>query len=185
MDPKSVIERLMEGNARFMKGELERHDVKTRREETLQGQHPMVTVVACSDSRVVPEFIFDTNLGDVFTIATAGNVVDDITIGSMEYGVAHAHTPVLMILGKVREGKITSIMEKIEPAIKDIMREGDEETMVTACAMANVKAVMAEILEKSDIIRDSVVGGQTMLVGAIYHLSDGRIEIFEEMKKPE
>jgi carbonic anhydrase len=188
-DPKEVLSLLMQGNKRYMEGKLLDHDVKEKREETLSGQEPLVTVVACSDSRVVPEYIFDTNLEEIFSIQTAGNIVDEITIGSIEYGVAHAGTPVLMIMGHekcgavtacidgAREGNITAIMEKIEPGIEDVPREGDADHVVTECAKANVKAVISELLEKSETIRNLVDEGKLKVVGAMYYLTDGRVDI--------
>lgn len=188
-NPEQILSLLMDGNKRYMEGKLLDHDVKNRREKTLQGQAPMVTVVACSDSRVVPEFIFDTNLEDIFSIQTAGNIVDDITIGSIEYGVAHAKTPVLMIMGHEkcgavtacvgghREGNITSIMKKIEPGIENVSREGDQNQVVTECAKANVKAVITELMEKSQTIREAVDNGTLKVVGAMYYLQDGRVDI--------
>jgi carbonic anhydrase len=189
MKPEEVLNRLMEGNKRYMAGELEAKDVKGRRESSLQGQKPFATVVACSDSRVEPVYIFDTNIEELFGIQTAGNVIDPVTIGSIEYAVAHLNTPVVMILGHEkcgavtaaydghREGNITSIMEKIEPAIKDVERSEDKAADVVKCAAANVKAVMAELVERSEIVRTAVEKGETKLVGAMYHLEDGHVEV--------
>lgn len=189
MNAEQVLNRLMEGNKRYMAGELQPKDVKAKREASLKGQKPGATVVACSDSRVEPVYIFDTNIEEIFSIQTAGNVVDDITIGSVEYAVAHLHTPVVMVLGHEkcgavtaaydshREGNITKIVEKIEPAIKDVERTDDKAADVVKCAEANVKAVMTELMEKSEIIRDAVQKGETKLVGAMYYLSDGRVEL--------
>ena len=189
MNPEQVLNRMREGNKRYMAGELQPKDVKAKREASLEGQKPFATVVACSDSRVEPVYIFDTNIEEIFSIQTAGNIVDDITIGSIEYAVAHLHTPVVMVLGHEkcgavtaaydshREGNITKIMEKIEPAIKDVERTDDKAGDVVKCAEANVKAVMTELMEKSQIVRDAVEKGETKLVGAMYYLSDGHVEI--------
>lgn len=191
MNAEQVLDRLMEGNKRYMAGELQPKDVKAKREASLQGQKPFATVVACSDSRVEPVYIFDTNIEEIFGIQTAGNVVDDITIGSVEYAVAHLHTPVVMVLGHEkcgavtaaydshREGNITRIMEKIEPAIKDVERTDDKAADVVNCAKANAKAAITELMEKSEIVRNAVEKGETKLVGAMYYLSDGRVEILQ------
>jgi len=189
MNAEEVIARLMEGNRRYMAGELEKHDVKTRREASKNGQKPMATVVSCSDSRVVPEYIFDTNIEDIFTIITAGNVVGDICIGSIEYAVAHLGTPVVMVLGHEKcgavtaayddhkEGNITTIVEKIKPGISGVERTDHKDADIIKCASANVKAVMNEIIEKSEIVRNAVEKGKTKVVGAMYYLEDGRVEM--------
>jgi carbonic anhydrase len=189
MDAEQVLNRLREGNKRYMAGELQPKDVKAKREGSLEGQKPFATVVACSDSRVEPVYIFDTNIEEIFNIQTAGNIVDDITIGSIEYAVAHLHTPVVMVLGHEkcgavtaayeghREGNITKIMEKIDPVIKDVERTDDKAADVVKCAEANVKAVMTELMEKSQIVRDAVQKGETKLVGAMYYLGDGHVEL--------
>lgn len=86
---------LMEGNARFVSGEVASKDFPERRTELVSGQSPFVTVVTCFDSRVPPELIFDQGLGDIFVIRVAGNVMDPVVLGSVEYGVEHLHTPLL------------------------------------------------------------------------------------------
>lgn len=191
MDPKEAIDRLMEGNRRFLEDKMVHKTFAARREELKGGQKPFATVVCCSDSRMVPEYTFDVGLGDIFTIITAGNVIDPIAIGSIEYAVAHLHTPLVMILGhekcgavtaaydKHREGNITAIMEKIEPAIADVERTDDKDADVVKCATANVKAVMAELMEKSEIVKKAVEGGETRLVGAMYHFSDGSVRLLD------
>ena len=121
---------LMEGNARFVSGDLAPKNFPERRTELVSGQSPFVTVVTCSDSRVPPELIFDQGLGDIFVIRVAGNVMDPVVLGSVEYGVEHLHTPLLVILGHQccgavtaateggAEGNIESIMTEIEPAVE-------------------------------------------------------------------
>jgi carbonic anhydrase len=189
MKPEEVLNRLMEGNKRYMAGELEAKDVKGRRESSLQGQKPFATVVACSDSRVEPVYIFDTNIEELFGIQTAGNVIDDVARESIEYAIAHLHTPVVMILGHSKCGAVTAVYQgaaqkelpilagKIESAIKDVERTGDEGKDIVNCATANVNAVMKELMEKSSVVRSAVEKGETKLVGAMYHLEDGHVEV--------
>jgi carbonic anhydrase len=191
MNAEDAIKTLLEGNKRYMSGELSPKDVKSKREGGLSGQKPFATVVACSDSRVEPVYIFDTNIEEIFGIQTAGNVLDDVAIGSVEYAVAHLKTPVVMILGHEkcgavtaaydghREGNITKIMEIIEPGIAGVERTGDKAADVIKCASANVRAVMGALLERSEIVKNAVESGQTKLVGAMYYLEDGRVEILE------
>lgn len=194
MNAEQALQKMMKGNERYVAGELQPKDVKAKREGGQQGQKPYATVLTCSDSRVEPVYIFDTNIEEIFSIQTAGNVVDAITIGSIEYAVAHLHTPVVMVMGHEkcgavtaaydghREGNITAIMEKIEPGIKDFEKTDDKAADVVKCASLNVVAVMKELLQKSDIIRKAVEKGEVVLVGSMYYISDGHVEVVEEMK---
>lgn len=178
------IRRLMEGNRRYMSGTLAAKDVGARRNETKSGQHPFAVIVTCSDSRVVPEFIFDTNIGDVFIIRTAGNIIDRITLGSIEYGAEHLHTPLVVVLGHEKCGAVTAacsggecgpniaaIMKKLKKAV----RKGKQE--VEKSSSANIKAVMDEMRRKSEIIRHLEQEGKLKIVGMKYYFEDGRVEV--------
>jgi len=176
----------MEGNKRYVEGSLAPKDVKAKREQTLDGQKPFVTIVSCSDSRVVPEYIFDENLGEIFVIRTAGNIVDTITLGSIEYGVEHLHTPLLVVLGHEKCGAVTAacaggecppniaaIVEKIKPAVD----AGGKE--VEASVKENVIKVISEIRQKSEIVRHLESEGKLKIAGMKYYFSDGRVEKVE------
>src|SRR5512135_449398 len=94
------LQKLMDGNKRYVEGTPINKDLgDTKRKEILKGQHPFATVITCSDSRVPPEHIFDQGLGDIFVVRVAGNVVDSIALGSIEYGTEHVQTPLLVLLG--------------------------------------------------------------------------------------
>src|SRR5947207_2116085 len=85
-----ALKMLMDGNARFVSGEAPGpHRGPARRAEVAKGQAPFAVVVACSDSRVAPEFVFDQGLGDLFVTRVAGNTIDTVAVGSIEYGVEH------------------------------------------------------------------------------------------------
>lgn len=178
------LERLLEGNRRFVEGSLAPKDVKARRVETKDGQKPFVTVVSCSDSRVVPEYIFDQNLGEVFVIRTAGNIIDKITLGSIEYGTEHLHTPLLVVLGHEKCGAVTAACkgEDCPPNIAAIIKKlkipvkkggADVEKSVTE----NILAVMAEIRKKSEIVRHLESEGKLRIVGMKYYLEDGEAKV--------
>lgn len=185
MDAEEAMEKLMEGNVRFVEGVRKQYDFISRRKELLAGQHPFVTVLTCSDSRVVPEYIFDANIGEVFQIDTAGNVVDTIALGSIEYGVDHLHTPVFMILGHTLCGAVTAccqmegeahgnigeIMKKIAPSAakknKEIERTTDENLFCTReCILAN-----------SPVVQKAVDEGKVKIVLAKYNLETGKVEV--------
>lgn len=189
MNGDQVLNRLMEGNKRYVAGKLQPKDVKAKREASLNAQNPMATIVTCSDSRIEPAYIFDTNLAELFEIETAGNVIGDMTTGSIEYAVAHLHTPLIMVMGHEKcgaitaayddyqGGTITAIVEKIKPCIASVERTDDKAADILKCATANVKAVMKELLERSESVRKAVESGETKLVGAIYYFEDGRVEL--------
>ena len=187
MNAEEAMERLMEGNARFVKGDAKKYDFVARRKELLEGQHPFATILTCSDSRVRPEFIFDTNMGEIFNIETAGNVVDSIALGSIEYGVEHLKTPVLMILGHTRCGAVTAccqlqgelagnlgeIMKKIEPAA---LRKNKE---IDPAIDENMQCVKECMLQNSPIIKKFVDEGKVKMVLAKYLLETGEVKVLE------
>lgn len=109
MDSQKALELLKEGNARFVSGALTPKDhYKEERQKLSEGQHPFAVVLCCSDSRVVPEILFDQQLGDLFVIRNAGNVVDLHVLGSIEYAVEHLGAPLVVVLGHSNCGAVTA-----------------------------------------------------------------------------
>jgi len=183
-------EELMNGNERYVAGESANKDIISRREEVESGQHPFVTVITCSDSRVPPVLLFDQGLGDIFVIQIAGNVVDPIVLGSIEYGVEHLHTPLLIVLGHQHcgavtaavegkaEGNIGTILEEIRPAVetaKGTEKEGEE--LVEEAVDENVKLVIQNTLNQSTVVQELVEKGELKIIGAKYFLDSGKVEI--------
>ncbi len=187
MDGKQVWAELLEGNRRFVRGERKAYDFALRRAELLAGQKCRVTVLTCSDSRVVPEFVFDANLGDLFDVETAGNVVDDVGLGTIEYGVEHLGTPLLLLLGHTRCGAVTaccregghahghlqSIMDRLEPVAARTHRDIDQ------AILENLRQIRREILERSEVVRKLVADGRLAIVTALYRLETGAVEPVE------
>lgn len=180
------LEKLLEGNKRFIEGKLTQRDLIARRKEVVDGQEPYVTIVTCSDSRVVPEFIFDAGIGDVFTVIVAGNVCDKAVLGSIEYGTGHLKTPLLVLLGHSKCGAVTAscecggkksgnnidyIVEKIFPAVK----KGDVEGTVKE----NLRCVEKEILETSPIVKELVEKEELKIVKMKYYLETGEVKVIE------
>ena len=191
VDPLS---KLLDGNKRFISGELSQKDIgDKRRHELVTGQHPFATVLSCSDSRVAPEVIFDEGLGDVFIVRVAGNVVEPTTLGSIEYGAEHLHTPLLVILGHEScgavkatleakgksEGNIGAIIKKIMPAVNTAKKakKSHDETLNLA-VQENVKNAYKDIM-KSKIIRELVHEGKLKIVAAEYYLGTGKVELID------
>lgn len=193
-----VAQKLMDGNNRFATDSLGAKNIgKDRRQELAKGQHPSATVVTCSDSRVSPELLYDQGLGDVFVIRVAGNVVDPIVVGSIEYGVEHLHTPLLVILGHQScgavtaaletgceiEGNIGAILKKIMPAVDKAKASGKEgAALLEYTIQENVRNVYEEVMATSPIVKELVHEGKLKVVMAEYYLDSGKVVMLEGAK---
>ena len=188
------LNKLLDGNKRFVSGEPAKKDTgDSRRQELTKGQHPFAIVLSCADSRVPPELVFDQGLGDIFIIRVAGNVVEPTTLGSIEYGAEHLHSPLLVILGHEQcgavkatleakgkpEGNIGAILKKIMPAVNTAKKakKGPEDTLDLAIK-ENVKNTYKQVM-KSKIISELVHEGKLKILGAEYYLGTGKVEIID------
>ncbi|HWI55307.1 MAG TPA: carbonic anhydrase, partial [Desulfobacteria bacterium] len=158
-DPGDSKMKLISGNVRYVSGKLQAKDLSAAKRKDLSenGQKPFAIVLTCSDSRVPPELVLDQGLGDIFVVRTAGNVVDPIAIGSIEYGVEHLHAPLIMVLGhekcgavkatveagdKKVEGNLGAIVDKIRPSVLKAKAAGATGVdLPEKAADENVKAV--------------------------------------------
>jgi carbonic anhydrase len=185
---------LKEGNSRYVDGKLQhpRQDRARRALTAAQGQHPLATVLTCSDSRMPAEIIFDQGIGDIFVIRVAGNVAATDEIGSIEYAVDHLATPVVVVLGHTQCGAVTAVvddakltpnlanlLEPIKPAV-DKAREANpqaaKDALLKAAIAANVRQAMEDMLRLSPVIREKVREGRVQVVGALYDLDSGQIQ---------
>ena len=188
---KEALQRLLEGNRRYV-GSRQTHPNQEpdRRLALRAGQHPFAVILGCADSRVPPEVIFDQGLGDLFVIRVAGNVLDDMILGSMEYAEIHLNTPLIMVLGHSRcgaveatveggqmEGHISSLTSAIQPAVdraKD--RPG---SLVNNAVKANAKMVAENLKTSGAHFTELVSAGRLLIVAAYYDLETGVVEILE------
>jgi len=186
---------LEEGNQRYTSGQLLKQDLGAVKREQLatKGQKPFAVVVTCSDSRVPAELLFDQGLGDIFVVRVAGNVMDQVTLGSVEYGVEHLKTPLLVVMGHEKcgavkatvdggeaPGSIGAIVEKIKPSVEKAKAAGATgDALYEKAADENIKATIAEI-EKSPIVEELVHEGHLKIVGAKYYLTSGEVKFTEE-----
>src|SRR5512139_387673 len=115
LTPDQALTHLLRGNERFIAGwpDHPNQSARRRREVSDAGQQPYAIILSCADSRVPPEIIFDQGLGDVFVIRVAGNVLDDVILGTIEYAVEHMHTPLVMVLGHDKCGAVTAAVEHV------------------------------------------------------------------------
>jgi len=191
LNAEEVLAALKHGQERYVAGTLKHPNVSAaRRAETAtKGQAPLATVLGCSDSRMPLEFIFDQGIGDLFVIRVAGNVADTIEIGTMEYGVGHLGTPVLIVLGHSKCGAVTAAVKGGElhgliPALVDNIKPaaakakaigGTEAEQINEAIKANVFQSIADILKRSKLIRDKFTEGKLQIVGGVYDLEDGHV----------
>lgn len=183
------LAKLFSGNGNFLK----KAD-KNLMAELSKGQHPYAVVVTCSDSRVAPEIIFDENLGKIFVVRTAGNVVDEIALGSIEYAVEHLHVPLVIVMGHQScgavkaaveakgepEGNIGAILKQIAPAVKKVRSSAKaDENIENKVIIENVKNVIANITSKSSIMKEEIKHGKVKVMGLYYSIETGKAEKVE------
>ncbi len=190
-DPMEILKK---GNLRFQKGiPVHPHETLERLRELKKEQHPFAVVISCSDSRVPPELIFDQGLGDIFSIRTAGNVIGDYELGSIEYAVEHLHCNLIVVLGHKNCGAVDAyIHHKDEPhndhisQLIDYIASEQEEKALPDSLRQNIDfAVNANIihdvnfLKKSEpVLKELFRKGKLKIVGGVYHLDNGEVEFF-------
>ena len=185
MDSKTIINRLKEGNQRFVADKREGKFADAQRREALTGgQEPFAIILSCADSRVVPELTFDTGLGELFVIRVAGNVANTSTIASIEYAVAHLHTKVIVVLGHESCGAVTAalkggdngynlnhLLAHIQPSIA---QAGTKQ--VNDVVKKNAELNATELVTRSSIIGSAVNKGELKIVSAYYNLASGAVD---------
>lgn len=186
---------LMDGNARFASGNPTHPDqsIADRRAELATSQHPFAVVVTCSDSRVPPEIIFDQGLGDLFVVRTAGEVMDNVTFGTIEYAVDHLNVPLILVIGHdgcgavdatIADGEIPghigSLVEAIKPAV-DVAR-GMKGDLLNNSIDVNAMNIADKLNSTGPIISSAVKQGKLKIIGGRYRLDSGEVTLFEPSK---
>lgn len=178
IESQKAIELLKEGNARFVSGHLTPKDhYDEDRKKLSEGQHPFAVVLCCSDSRVVPEIIFDQKLGDLFVIRNAGNVVDEDVLGSIEYAVEHLESPLVVVLGHSNCGAVTATCQggELPGHIVDIAKRIRPSISTDCCINDNARRHadrMARLIEENPIVEHLNV----KVVAAFYDIASGEVE---------
>ncbi len=191
--PQLALQRLKEGNFRFFNNMPVHKDFLGDISRTKDEQAPYAAILSCMDSRTSAELIFDQGVGDIFSIRIAGNVVTDGILGCLEYAIAVAGSRLILVLGHtncgaikgacdhVRMGHVTSLMERIDPAIEIANqtfkenRNSDNNEYVTAVTRINVKYAIDEIMQRSSIVHDLVKSGEVGIAPAIYNVATGKV----------
>jgi len=187
-----ALQRLIDGNARYVAGGATHPDQTTqRRADLAKGQAPFAIVLTCSDSRVAPELFLDQGLGDLFVIRNAGNILDDHVIGSMEYAVEHLHVPLVLVVGHEKcgavsaavaggeaPGHIRSIVEALEPAVEQVKNlPGDKVDNVVRANAQRGAEILAHV---EPILKEATGHAGLLVIAARYDLATGRLEILKE-----
>ena len=188
---------LMEGNARFVAGKPSmEHTGPVRRAELAAGQKPIAVILGCSDSRVPPEYVFDQGLGDIFVVRVAGNVADEVALGSIEYAAEHLGSPLLFVLGHSScgavkatleakgepEGNIGALVRLILPAVRqarDTAKATPGGILSDIAVRINVSSSLTMVLKRSPVLFHLVNAGRLTTAKGVYHLDSGRVELLK------
>lgn len=193
-----ALEILKLGNKRFVDDDMEKFNLGfDRREFLANGQSPHTVVVACSDSRVAPEHVFDQGLGDLFVIRVAGNILSEEEIGSIEYAVDHLDSPLVVLMGHEKCGAVTAavdatinedsestenidaILNRIKPAVEKVKQEDEnlkDDDLVEKSIDENVELTLNNLTQNSTLVVDKIKNNKLKIIGAKYKLNTGEVE---------
>jgi carbonic anhydrase len=194
-EAKAALDRLIEGNERFVAGKsVHKNTSADWRAQIAKGQHPFATILGCSDSRVVPEIIFDQGLGSLFDVRVAGNVVNMDVDGSLEYAGWHLGTRLFMVLGHENCGAVSAalqahgkekeppglrqLIEHLRPVFKDIDPKLPYEKRFAAAVEANVRWAIKQLTDVPEL-KKAIDNGKVILVGAVYELETGKVRMLK------
>ena len=193
-----ALERLREGNRRFVEGKARRDAVSPA--ELARNQSPFAIVLGCSDSRVPAEIVFDQGLGDLFVIRVAGNIVAPSQVGSIEFAAARFGSPLVVVVGHSQCGAILatleelrqpaehqspnlrSIVDRVRPSVEGLLKtelRNDLDALVREAVRANVAVSVNHLRNGSAILEKLVRSGDLRVVGAEYSLETGVVEFFD------
>ncbi len=194
--PQEALRALKTGNARFFGGQARRPEVSAaERRAQILGQTPFAVILACSDSRVPTEIVFDQSLGSLFITRVAGNVVEMGTTGSIEYAVGHLKTHLVVVMGhegcgaikaallpaeeRAKESpSIQALLNSIVPSVSKISKIRDEKAKLREAVVANVRQQVANI-KKEPAIQKAIASNKINVVGAFYEITSGAVDFFE------
>jgi carbonic anhydrase len=197
------LEKLKAGNERFLKGTSEiqlTNTLNKLKEQAAKGQKPHTIILSCADSRAPVEMLFDQDLGDVFVIRVAGNIVNPSVIGSIEYAVASFGTQLVVVMGHTLCGAVKAtvdnigtatgvpteaihdIVTRIKPNIFNTCKDCGipKEELMTRCVEANTLASVHELTNASRLLERSVAKGRLRIVGSVFDLNNGEVYFLEE-----
>lgn len=192
LSPDAALKRLHDGNERYAEGVARRHDFKHEREALVGGQNPYAAILSCADSRIAPEYAFDSGRGDLFVCRVAGNFATEETVASLEYAVAVLNVPLIFVLGhdacgavdatikslkddKPLPGHMPTLVTGLAPAVKAVAQQSGN--VLDNAIRQNVIDNVAKLKGTAPILNAAVDGGKLKVVGGIYRLKDGEIDM--------
>jgi carbonic anhydrase len=192
LSPDASLERLQKGNQRYVEGISRRHDFQHEREALVGGQNPYAGILSCADSRIAPEYAFDTGRGDLFVCRVAGNFANDDTVASLEYAVAMLGMPLILVLGHdacgavdatikslkdntTLPGHLPSLVSALAPAVKAAAQQPGNP--LDNAIRQNVIDTVAKLKAATPILSAAVEQKKLKVVGGIYRLRDGRVDM--------
>jgi carbonic anhydrase len=194
MTPDEVIQQMKAGNERFRSGKPQHRDLMSEVKATTKAQYPAAVVFSCIDSRAPAELILDFGIGDIFSGRIAGNVADEDVLGSMEFACKVAGSKVVLVMGHtscgaikgvidgVELGNLTALLSKIRPAVEATRYTGERSAknyaFVDAVARENVLMTIANVRQRSPVLRELESTGSIKIAGSMYNLETGTVEFF-------
>ncbi len=202
ISPTDAISALREGNRRFAAGEIDAESIASRTHQVGMsgGQNPFAIILACSDSRVPVELVFDQGFGDLFVIRVAGNIVAPSQIGSIEFAASQFGTRLVVVLGHSncgaviaalkelaleqthRSPNLRAIVDRVRPSIEPVLKthqHSSEEALTEAAVRANVRASVEQLSHGSLILEQLIDAGDLEIVGAEYSIETGKVEFLD------
>lgn len=200
--PTDALNALREGNRRFVAGEIDAESIARRAHQAGMsgGQNPFAIILACSDSRVPVELVFDQGFGDLFVIRVAGNVVAPSQVGSIEFAASQFGTQLVVVLGHsncgavvaalkelsmeqtLRSPNLRAIVDRVRPAIEPVIAanaDSDDDELTAAAVRANILASVERLSHGSLILEQLINSGDLVVVGAEYSIETGNVEFFD------
>jgi carbonic anhydrase len=192
MTPDQALQRLKDGNARFVANKMKPRNWTAKVVATESGQYPFAAVLGCMDSRAPIEVVFDQGIGDVFGVRIAGNVVNEDELGSLEFAVKVVGVKLIAVLGHTacgavkgaiddaKLGNLTQLLAKIRPAVTAAgCSDSKDAACVDKVAVENVRKSMRELREKSPDLAAAIDGGKVKVVGGMYDLATGKVTFLD------
>nr|WP_261663396.1 carbonic anhydrase [Deinococcus sp. Marseille-Q6407] len=195
--PEEAIQALEDGNTRFFSGQARRPEVSANeRRAQIIGQTPFAAVLACSDSRVPVELVFDQGLGDLFVVRVAGNVVGEAGLGTLEYAIAHLKVQLILVLGHEGCGAVTAAMlpqqdidqepehlrrliSQIQPSVRDLPPIRDQKARMREAVISNVRSQVQQ-LRQNPLVSEAEASGRIRVIGGYYEIGSGAVDLLTE-----
>jgi carbonic anhydrase len=195
ISPSTALQRLMDGNGRYMRNQMDLKDFTAGRAARAEAQYPIAGILGCADSRVSAEFVFDQDPGELFVCRVAGNYMNVDILASLEYGVAVLGTPLIMVLGhtscgavkavlqyekdrKPLPGHLQMLLDAVSPGVTEAIRQGPTDLLDHAIE-ANVRYNAQRLRQAHPVIAKAVEEKRVDIVSAVYELATGQVRLLK------